>query len=55
MLHELRGFRHVFRHGYGIDLEPTRLQDLWQRWLSQSAAVRGALESFAAELSALAK
>ena len=42
-LNDLRGFRHVFRHGYGIDLDIERLQRLVTRWRDASPNVQRAL------------
>ena len=50
-LNDLRGFRHVFRHGYGIDLDVERLQSLVRRWRHMSPHVQRALSLFAEELS----
>jgi hypothetical protein len=46
LLHELRGFRHFFRHSYGLELDPVRLQRLGARWVAEGPGVNGALQRF---------
>jgi hypothetical protein len=50
LLHDLRGFRHIFRHGYGLELDPSRLRVLWERWHAEGHEVASALDRFCAEL-----
>jgi hypothetical protein len=49
-LHDLRGFRHVFRHAYEVGLDREKVLDVWHRWTEQRATVLGALEAFAEAL-----
>jgi hypothetical protein len=46
LLDEMRGFRHVFRHAYGTDLDAERLARLVQRWTAHAPAVAAALDCF---------
>ena len=51
LLNDLRGFRHVFRHGYGIDLDEAKLERLLLDWKRGRQAVLDAIEAFAVRLS----
>jgi len=46
-LEDLRGFRHVFRHSYGIDLNPEKTLVAVERWWAASEKVEVALDRFA--------
>lgn len=46
LLHDLRGFRHLFRHGYDLDLDPARLARLAQQWNSGKDELLTALQTF---------
>jgi hypothetical protein len=46
ILHELRGFRHVFRHSYGIEFDKDKIHQLVKRWLSGSQVVLNDLRGF---------
>jgi hypothetical protein len=46
MAHELRGFRHIFRHSYDLELDPARLSRLAERWLACAGAFSECLERF---------
>jgi hypothetical protein len=54
VLHELLGFRHVFRNNYENYLDAERLRIVWRRWDDASAQVIAALRQFAAQLAAVA-
>jgi hypothetical protein len=45
-LHELRGFRHLFRHSYDFELDPQRLSELVRAWDRQHAILGQSLEHF---------
>lgn len=49
-LDELRGFRHVFRHGYDYGLDPAKVAALRARWVSEGDGVTQALCTFADRL-----
>lgn len=49
-LHEMRGFRHVFRHAYDPGLEGARVREVRERWLSIRQPTLAALRAFAALL-----
>ena len=51
---DLLGFRHFFRHAYEFVLEEEKVLALWQRWLAEGAAVKGALTNFSGLLRAVA-
>lgn len=46
-LHDLCGFRHIFRHSYDYPLEAYKIRDLRTRWQSEGPAILAALKSFA--------
>jgi len=46
ILNELRGFRHVFRHGYDFDLDPVRLELLITRFRDSRNGIVSALALF---------
>lgn len=50
LLNDLRGFRHLFRHGYDFDLDASRLGPLARQWLDGWPAVRIALRTFRDQL-----
>lgn len=50
ILGELLGFRHVFRHGYDIELDKAKTVALWNRWSLESVSVKQALNLFADKL-----
>lgn len=45
-LNDLRGFRHVFRHSYDLELDRERLAAVAQGWRREKAAVLKALGDF---------
>ena len=49
-LHDLRGFRHLFRHSYDFELDPKRLSELVQAWNVQKPALCQSLAAFSAWL-----
>ncbi|HNQ88057.1 MAG TPA: antitoxin [Verrucomicrobiota bacterium] len=46
MLHDLRGFRHLFRHGYSFELDRDRVHALASRWLKEQDVILAALGHF---------
>lgn len=46
LLHDLRGFRHLFRRGYSFELDRNRVHALATRWLKECQAVLDALARF---------
>ena len=46
LLNDLRGFRHLFRHGYDFQIDPVRLRALVERWNADKDALLAALEDF---------
>lgn len=47
-LKELRGFRHVFRHAYAVDLNPEKLRIVLDQALKMEARVRPLVDQFVA-------
>lgn len=45
-LHDLRGFRHVFRHSYGIEFDKNKIHNLVCKWLQDSEIVISNLSDF---------
>lgn len=50
LLADLLAFRHLFRHGYELSLDPVKLHALATRWLDQGADVKEALRRFLKQL-----
>ncbi len=50
LLHDLRGFRHVFRHSYDVSLDPTRLARLAADWNLRKLELFAALQAFSDSL-----
>ena len=50
ILHDLRGFRHIFRHSYDFELDAERLRYLLQHWNSEKTALIKAMRDFGASL-----
>ncbi len=50
VLNDLRGFRHLFRHGYDFELNGRRLAMLVRDWNESSGKVLSSLAGFAAQL-----
>ena len=50
LLHDLRGFRHVFRHGYDFSLDSARLAGLVASWNSRKKELFAALQAFSDRL-----
>ena len=46
LLNDLRGFRHLFRHGYDFDLDVERLRTLVARWNAEKSGLTNALAAF---------
>jgi len=46
VLHDLRGFRHVFRHSYGIEFDKEKIRLLATKWSESSTEVLLAIEAF---------
>jgi hypothetical protein len=53
LLDEMRRFRHVFRHAYEIELDPQRLELVWQRALALKGIYPGQIGRFIAFLEQL--
>ena len=51
MLDELRRFRHLFRHAYGIDLDPVRVADIAARVPNLRERYTHDIEAFLSQLS----
>lgn len=51
MLDELRRFRHLFRHAYGIDLDPIRVADIAARIPNLRERFTNDTEAFLSQLS----
>ncbi len=49
-LNELRGFRHVFRHAYGIKLEPAKIKIVLKKTLALKKIYKKDLAAFLAQL-----
>ena len=49
-LHELRAFRHFFRHAYGVELEPGRVEAVAEAADRIRAPLKAALDRFAAAI-----
>lgn len=54
-LNELRGFRHVFRHAYGIKLEPARIKIVLQKALALKKIYQKNIAAFIKKLNAKKK
>jgi hypothetical protein len=50
MLNDLRGFRHIFRHGYDFQLDASKLNRLVECWQAEESVVLDGLSRFAAWL-----
>ncbi|MGO8674628.1 MAG: hypothetical protein ACLQVX_02005 [Limisphaerales bacterium] len=50
MLHDLRGFRHLFRHSYDFNLDSTRLARLAAHWNLGKQELFAALQAFSDSL-----
>lgn len=46
LLHDLRGFRHVFRHSYGIEFDKDKIHLLVSKWLGGSQIILSDLTDF---------
>ncbi len=46
LLHELRGFRHIFRHSYDFEIDQERLLHLLCAWMAGRKTVTDSLTSF---------
>lgn len=45
-LNDLRSFRHLFRHAYDFELDPSRLDAVARRWAEHEREIREALRRF---------
>jgi hypothetical protein len=50
LLHDLLGFRHLFRHSYDFNLDPARLARLSADWNSAKKELFAALQAFSDSL-----
>jgi len=50
ILHDLRGFRHIFRHSYDLNLDPVRLARLTQDWNLAKRDLLASLQAFSDSL-----
>lgn len=50
LLNELRAFRHLFRHGYEVELEPERVERLATRVCAGWPAIRNDIDHFRSRL-----
>ena len=55
LMQELRGFRHLFRHGYDFELDRARLLSLIEQWNTAKTRAIEALRAFIAYLRAEAQ
>jgi uncharacterized protein YutE (UPF0331/DUF86 family) len=50
LLNELRGFRHLFRHAYGIELEPDRIKIVLHKALALQKKYKSEISDFLKQL-----
>jgi len=50
LLNELRSFRHLFRHAYGIDLEPARIKIVLRKALALQKIYKSEISDFLKQL-----